>query len=105
MIVCLNINPVLDLVTRPLFSILIFFTISVSHFDEKQYSCMDFCDISKAFDKVWHKGLLFKLRQNGIKSIPSSVSDWNNLNKDMRYVDTFNSFRNTLKDNMLCIII
>ena len=26
-----------------------------------------FCDISKAFDKVWHKGLLFKLRQNGIK--------------------------------------
>ena len=24
-------------------------------------------DISKAFDKVWHKGLLFKLRQNGIK--------------------------------------
>ena len=36
-------------------------------YDEKQYSCMVFCDISKAFDKVWHKGLLFKLRQNGIK--------------------------------------
>ena len=36
-------------------------------FDEKQYSCMVFCDISKAFDKVWHNGLLFKLRQNGIK--------------------------------------
>ena len=36
-------------------------------FDEKQYSCMIFCDMSKAFDKVWHKGLLFKLRQNGIK--------------------------------------
>ena len=36
-------------------------------FDQKQYSCMIFCDISKAFDKVWHKGLLFKLRQNGIK--------------------------------------
>ena len=36
-------------------------------FDEKQYSCMVFCDISKAFDKVWHKGLLFKFRQNGIK--------------------------------------
>ena len=28
---------------------------------------MIFCDISKAFDKVWHRGLLFKLRQNGIK--------------------------------------
>ena len=38
-------------------------------FDEKQYSCMVFCDISKAFDKVWHKGLLFKLRQNGLRKI------------------------------------
>ena len=25
-----------------------------------------FCDISKAFDRVWHKGLLFKLRSFGI---------------------------------------
>ena len=25
-----------------------------------------FCDISKAFDRVWHKGLLFKLRAAGI---------------------------------------
>ena len=25
-----------------------------------------FLNISKAFDKVWHKGLLFRLSQNGI---------------------------------------
>lgn len=35
-------------------------------FDAKQYTCMVFCDISKAFDRVWHKGLIFKLKQNGI---------------------------------------
>ena len=35
--------------------------------DEKKSTCIVFCDISKAFDRVWHKGLLFKLRQYGIK--------------------------------------
>ena len=25
-----------------------------------------FCDISKAFDHVWHSGLIFKLRKHGI---------------------------------------
>ena len=24
------------------------------------------CNMSKAFDKVWHEGLIFKLKQNGI---------------------------------------
>ena len=28
--------------------------------------CAVFLDISKAFDKVWHDGLIFKLKQNGI---------------------------------------
>ena len=28
---------------------------------------MVFCDISKAFDRVWHKGLIYKLKQHGIE--------------------------------------
>ena len=27
------------------------------------FSCIVFCNVSKAFDRVWHKGLMFKLRQ------------------------------------------
>ncbi|MCG8032136.1 MAG: reverse transcriptase family protein [Candidatus Thiodiazotropha taylori] len=42
-------------------------------FENKQYSCMVFFDISKAFDRVWHKGLLFKLKQNGIDG---NLLDW-----------------------------
>ena len=34
--------------------------------DAGQTTCMVFCDVSKAFDRVWIKGLLFKLKQNGI---------------------------------------
>ena len=27
-----------------------------------------FLDISKAFDKVWHEGLIYNIKQNGVKS-------------------------------------
>ena len=37
-----------------------------SSLDSNQNTCMVFCDISNAFDRVWHKGLLFKIEQNGI---------------------------------------
>ena len=33
-----------------------------------------FLDISKAFDKVWQKGIIFKLKQNGISGKLLSVS-------------------------------
>ena len=39
---------------------------TVQSIDGKQYTCMVFCDVSKAFDRVYHKDLIFKLQQNGI---------------------------------------
>ena len=32
-----------------------------------EINCQVFCDISKAFDRVWHKGLIYKLEKYGIK--------------------------------------
>ena len=45
--------------------------LSITHeiyqsFDDNLEVRAVFLDISKAFDKVWHKGLVFKLKQNGI---------------------------------------
>ena len=38
---------------------------------------MVFCDVSKAFDRVWHKGLIFKLKQYGISgSLLNCVTDY-----------------------------
>ena len=53
---------------------------------DKMHSSLDinlevrsvFLDMSKAFDKVWHEGLLFKLRFNGklINLLKSYLSNW-----------------------------
>ena len=34
---------------------------------KKEFSCFVFCDFSKAFDKVWHKGLSHKMNSYGIQ--------------------------------------
>lgn len=36
--------------------------------EEKQHTCLIFCDISKAFDRVWHRGLIKKLEMYGFKN-------------------------------------
>ena len=35
--------------------------------EDKKHTCLVFCDISKAFDRVWHKGLIHKLKGYGFK--------------------------------------
>lgn len=35
--------------------------------ENKEIICFVFCDFSKAFDKVWHRGLLHKMNSYGIK--------------------------------------
>ena len=47
--------------------------IAITHEGYKSFDCSPslevrgvFLDISKAFDKVWHDGLLYKLKRNGI---------------------------------------
>jgi hypothetical protein len=35
--------------------------------DNHELICLIFCDVSKAFDRVWLRGLLLKLKRYGIK--------------------------------------
>jgi hypothetical protein len=41
--------------------------------ENKEANCFVFCDFSKAFDKVWHRGLLHKMKAYGITG---NLVDW-----------------------------
>ena len=57
-----------------------------------------FCDISKAFDRVWHRGLIHKLRLTGING---SLLDWfcDYLSERKQRVVLSGSFSDTLPIN------
>ena len=58
----------------------------------KQSTCMVLCDISKAFDRVWHKGLIFKLRKLGINgSLLDCLKDYLSSHKQSVIVLTARS--------------
>lgn len=42
------------------------YNIIIENLDKGKNVRFIFCDVSKAFDKVWHRGLLFKLKKYGI---------------------------------------
>ena len=47
--------------------LLIMINTIINALDGNKNACMVFLDITKEFDRVWHKGLLFKLRQFGVE--------------------------------------
>ncbi len=53
-----------DSTTNQLLSITTDIYEAFEHYEETRAV---FLDISKAFDKLWHEGLIFKLKQNGIR--------------------------------------
>ena len=60
-----------------------------------------FCDISKAFDRVWHKGLLFKLNSVGIcGSLLSWFTDYLDSRKQRVVLPGVNSNWSSLKSGV-----
>ena len=68
-----------------------------------------FLDMSKAFDKVWHEGIIFKLKQNGISddllsdylrnrkqrvTLNGQSSSWTNVNVNPRIYPRSTTFFN-----------
>ena len=55
-------------------------------FEEYEETRAVFLDISKAFDKVWHEGFIFKLNYNGISGILLKFYDNYLSNRHQRVV-------------------
>jgi hypothetical protein len=55
-------------------------------FENRQETRATFLDISKAFDKVWHPGLIFKLKQNGINGNLLSMLEHYLSNRKQRVI-------------------
>ena len=71
-----------DSCINQLFSITPLMIIFDQSFDDNLEARAVFLDISKAFDKVWHKGLIFKLKQNGISDkILNIINDFLSFRK------------------------
>ena len=68
----------------------------IKNIDEGKFCCMVFCDLSKAFDRVWHKGLLFKLKTYGLcGNILTWIESYLcNRRQKVMYKDIFSSNRN-----------
>ena len=61
-----------------------------------------FCDIRKAFDRVWHKGLLFKLKSSGVSgSLLTWFSDYLTDRKQRVVLPGVNYSWNSLKARVL----
>ena len=59
---------------------------------------MIFCDVSKAFARVWHKGLIFKLRQYGIDGDSLNwISDYLHDRKQSVVITLFGSCMSDFK--------
>jgi hypothetical protein len=49
-------------------------TTILNSLENKEFSCFVFYDFSKAFEKVWHNGLVHKMNSYGIKgNLPAWV--------------------------------
>ena len=67
----------------------------VTGMEDKTNTCLIFCDVSKAFDRVWHKGLIVKLEAHGIKgSLLQFLSNYLSDRKQLVFVtSSMSSFK------------